>query len=188
MGSVSLFFALCSIFAAAPAPARQSCPAPRASQWAAIRDDTWPLITHRDSDDAWAHLEPAGLPGRSATWCNPLQGDSEAVRAGRSLFATWCSSCHGAQGKGDGVGAAQQDPPPYDFTRAEFAGMREPPGPAVLYAILTRGIPVTGMRGFANELGGWERLALIAYVTQLPGGAAMRSSRAWADTLRARIH
>jgi mono/diheme cytochrome c family protein len=183
---VSLFFALCSVVAAVPAPTHQACPTPRPAQWAAIRDESWPLIEHRAGDSAWAHLDPIGLPGASATWCNPLQGDSEAVRAGRSLFVTWCASCHGELGKGDGLGAAQQDPPPYDFTRAEFAGMREPPGPAVLYAILTRGIPVTGMRAFANDLGGWERLAVIAYVTQLPGPTALRASRAWADSLRAR--
>jgi mono/diheme cytochrome c family protein len=165
---------------------RQSCPAPRASQWAAVRDESWPLIEHRDGDEAWAHLDPTGLPGSSANWCNPLQGDSEAVRAGRALYAQQCAICHGDQGKGDGPGSSQASVTPYDFTRAEFAGMREPPGPAVLYAILTRGIDGTLMRGFAGELGGWERLAVIAYVTQLPGGAAMQAGRAWADSLRAR--
>ena len=164
----------------------QSCPTPRASQWAATRDSSWPLIEHRDGDEAWAHLDPSGLPGSSSTWCNPLQGDSEAVRAGRALYAQQCAMCHGDLGKGDGPGGAQTSVTPYDFTRAEFAGMREPPGPAVLYAILTRGIDGTLMRGFASDLGGWERLAVIAYVTQLPGGVAMRGSRAWADSLRAR--
>jgi hypothetical protein len=66
--------------------------------------------------------------------------------------------------------------------------MREAPGPAVLYAILTRGIDGTLMRSFSTDLGGWERLAVIAYVSQLPGPVALRNSRAWADTLRARKH
>ncbi|MFI5208062.1 MAG: c-type cytochrome [Gemmatimonadales bacterium] len=183
---MSLFFALCSVFAAAPAPSHQACPAPRASQWAAIRDSSWPLIVHRDGDDAWAHLEPAGLPGASATWCNPLQGDSEAIRAGRQLYGQWCASCHGDQGKGNGLNTEAANPSPYDFTRPEFAGMREPPGPAVLYAILTRGIPVTAMRAAGDDLGGWERLAVMAYITGLPGHEALRDSRAWADSLRAR--
>jgi mono/diheme cytochrome c family protein len=145
-----------------------------------------PLIVPRDGDDAWAHLDPSGLPGQSASWCNPLQSDSEAIRAGRTLYVQLCASCHGDQGKGDGPGGAQWAVTPFDFTRPEFAGMREPPGPAVLYAILTRGIPVTAMRGFSDDLGGWERLAVIAYVTQLPGRAAIRNSGAWSDTLRAR--
>jgi mono/diheme cytochrome c family protein len=167
-------------------PVSQSCPAPRAALWAAIRDSSWPLLEHRDGDEAWAHLDPSGLPGSAATWCNPLQGDSEAVRAGRALYAQQCAMCHGDLGRGDGPGGAQTTVTPYDFTRPEFAGMREPPGSGVLYAIMTRGIDGTLMRGFAGELGGWERLAVIAYVTQLPGGAAMRGSRAWADSLRAR--
>jgi high-affinity iron transporter len=108
------------------------------------------------------------------------------VRAGRALYAQQCASCHGDQGKGDGPGSSQASVTPYDFTRAEFAGMRESPGPAVLYAILTRGIDGTLMRSFSNDLGGWERLAVIAYVTQLPGPTALLGSRAWADSLRAR--
>jgi Cytochrome C oxidase, cbb3-type, subunit III len=165
---------------------QQPCSTPRAAQWAATRDSLWPLIVHRDRDEAWAHLDPAGLPGSSATWCNPLQADSEAVRAGRTLFVQLCANCHGDQGKGDGPLAVQSSVTPFDFTRAEFAGTREPPGPGVLYAILTRGIEGTMMRNFGDDLGGWERLAVIAYVTQLPGRAAISNSHAWADSLRAR--
>jgi quinohemoprotein ethanol dehydrogenase len=32
---------------------------------------------------------------------NPLSGDAEAIEAGRRLYNTWCSQCHG--GKADGV-------------------------------------------------------------------------------------
>ncbi|MGH6896042.1 MAG: c-type cytochrome [Geminicoccales bacterium] len=32
---------------------------------------------------------------------NPLSGDPEAIEAGRKLFNTWCSQCHGP--KADGV-------------------------------------------------------------------------------------
>ena len=164
----------------------QSCPAPRPSQWSSIRDTLWPLIAHRDGDSAWAHLEPAGLPGQSATWCDPLLPDVSARAAGRDLYVQYCANCHGDGGRGDGPGAASSDPPPYDFTRPEFAGMREPPGPAVLYAILTRGIDGTTMRGHSGVLSGWERLAVIAYVMDLPGAAATARSRAWADSIRAR--
>ena len=170
-----------------PAPAaQQACPRP--ATWAATRDTLWPLFEHRDGDDRWAHLDASHLPGASATWCNPLANDSEAIRAGRSLYTSWCASCHGDLGKGDGPGVAQADPPPYDFTRPEFAGLREAPGPGVLYAIVTRGIAGTMMRSFDADLSGWERLAVIAYVSQLPGAPAIRNSRAWADTLRARVH
>jgi mono/diheme cytochrome c family protein len=32
---------------------------------------------------------------------NPLSGDPDAIEAGRRLYNTWCSQCHG--GKADGV-------------------------------------------------------------------------------------
>jgi mono/diheme cytochrome c family protein len=168
-----------------PTAAQQAaCPAPRVSQWSSIRDSLWPLFGHADGDDRWAHLDTAGLPGQSATWCNPLAADQQAIAAGRALYEQLeCANCHGERGAGDGPGAAVSDPAPYDFTRAEFAGMREPPGTAVLYAILTRGIRGTTMQGYNAQASGWERLALIAWLTSLPGPEALRNSRAWADTL-----
>lgn len=173
--------------AAGPGPRQQPCPAPRVSQWSSIRDSLWPLYSHTDGDDRWAHLDTAGLPRASGTWCNPLAADRQAIGAGRMLYQQHeCATCHGETGAGDGPGAAVSEPAPYDFTRAEFAGMREPPGPAVLYAILTRGIDGTTMRPHAELLSGWDRLALIAYLTTLPGPEAVRASRAWADSLRAR--
>lgn len=165
---------------------QQPCNAPRVSTWAGIRDTLWPLIAHRDSDATWAHLEPAGLPGPSATWCNPLQNDAAALAAGRTIYLASCATCHGDLGKGDGPGAGQADPPPYDFTRPEFAGMREAPGTATLYAILVRGIDGTQMTAFGRDMGWWERLAVLAYITSLPGRDAIAGSRAWADSLRVR--
>lgn len=168
-------------------PRQQPCPTPRATLWSNIRDSLWPQYGHGNGDDRWAHLDTTRLPQQSASWCNPLASDAQAVRAGRMLYEqNECASCHGETGGGDGPGAAVSDPAPYAFTRAEFAGMREPPGTAVLYAILTRGIAGTPMQPPATQLSAWERLALIAYLTSLPGPEAVRNSRLWADTLRAR--
>ncbi len=171
--------------AALRAGTQQPCPAPRVAVWSGIRDTLWPLIAHRDSDDGWAHLDTLALPRESATWCNPLQADAAAIAAGRERYGLFCASCHGAEGRGDGQPPGATDPPPYDFTRPEFAGMREPPGPALLYAMLARGIGGTTMPP-APELSGWERLAVLAYVTSLPGPEAIANSRAWADSLRLR--
>lgn len=173
------------VAAAGRAGPQQPCPAPRVALWSGIRDTVWPLIAHRDGDDAWAHLDSVTLPRESATWCNPLQNDAAAIAAARHLYTTNCASCHGAEGRGDGQPPGATDPAPYDFTRPEFAGMREPPGPALLYAMLARGIGGTTMPP-STELSGWERLAVLAYVTSLPGPEAIARSRAWADSLRQR--
>jgi hypothetical protein len=159
------------------------CPQP--AVWAAVRDSAWPLLTHVDGDSAWAHLEPDSLPRSSAAWCNPLDPRRSAVAAGRQIYGQYCAACHGATGRGDGPGAGVMPPAPFDFTAPVFAGMREPPGPAVLYAILTRGVAGTTMRGFP-ELGPWERLAVLEFITRLPGDSALARQKAWAETLEAR--
>lgn len=164
----------------------QGCTAPRVSQWASIRDTLWPFIKHRDQDQRYSHRDTVRTPGGSSAWCNPLQDNAEAIAAARTIYANSCAVCHGAGGKGDGVGAASADPAPYDFTQPAFAGMRVAPGSAILYAIVTRGIDGTVMPGFGHDYSGWERLALMAYITSLPGPEAVTHSAAWADTLRAR--
>ena len=45
---------------------------------------------------ALAQQQTAAVPSD-----NPLSGDQEAIEAGRRLYNTWCSQCHG--GKADGV-------------------------------------------------------------------------------------
>ena len=42
------------------------------------------------------------------------------VEAGKATFTTLCVSCHGAGGKGDGPVGAMLQPPPRDFTQADF--------------------------------------------------------------------
>ena len=42
------------------------------------------------------------------------------VEAGKATFTTLCVSCHGAGGKGDGPVGAMLQPPPRDFTTADF--------------------------------------------------------------------
>jgi len=39
---------------------------------------------------------------------------------GAKSFATFCSTCHGEKGAGDGVAAAGLDPKPANFATAEF--------------------------------------------------------------------
>jgi len=90
---------------------------------------------------------------------------------GKVLFETNCASCHGTSGKGDGpVGAALQ-PPPRDFTKAEFkfdANKDGKPGEdADLLLVITNGAAAYGgspLMAPWGHLPEQDRLDLIAYV------------------------
>lgn len=78
--------------------------------------------------------EPANAPEAAApaTTAQPAPGESvapEAVaaaaapaadNAGETAYKTYCVTCHGASGKGDGVAAASLNPKPADFSAGAF--------------------------------------------------------------------
>jgi len=74
---------------------------------------------------------------------------------GKSLFNTFCASCHGAAGDGTGLPDAR------DFR--SLAKWKKTPSVIDIYRTLTEGIPNTQMRTFPN-LTPWERVALAHYV------------------------
>jgi mono/diheme cytochrome c family protein len=46
------------------------------------------------------------------------------VREGRALFQHYCSTCHGAEGHGDGFNAYNLDPKPRDLGAPDFQAKR----------------------------------------------------------------
>ena len=54
---------------------------------------------------------------------NPVPSTPESVAKGGALFAIYCTPCHGASGKGDGLVAAKFVPPP-DLTNLDLQKTR----------------------------------------------------------------
>jgi mono/diheme cytochrome c family protein len=64
--------------------------------------------------------KPWLVPDKDAKAVNPVKSNAESISAGKALWDTHCSSCHGKKGLGDGTKAAQLKTQPADFTKATF--------------------------------------------------------------------
>jgi high-affinity iron transporter len=96
------------------------------------------------------------------------------VRHGAALYASQCTGCHGASGRGDGPAAASLTPTPADFTDVERADGRNL---LALYEAITHGVPGTAMASFASlsDADRWDLAFYVgglAYPTQATAGAA----------------
>jgi mono/diheme cytochrome c family protein len=91
--------------------------------------------------------------------------------AGKVLFEQNCASCHGTSGKGDGPVGVALNPPPRDFTKAEFKFDTDKDGKAGTDADLANVIKNGAAAYGGNALmAPWAQLSdtdrenLIAYV------------------------
>ncbi|MCC7241339.1 MAG: c-type cytochrome [Acidobacteria bacterium] len=73
----------------------------------------------------------------------PLDRAVAGAATGEELYSTFCSSCHGFEGRGDGVAGGFCRIPPADFTRADFKVRSTPtgslPSDADLAGVIRRG-------------------------------------------------
>jgi mono/diheme cytochrome c family protein len=76
------------------------------------------------------------------------------------LFGKNCVSCHGYQGRGDGLSAAALAPRPTNF-------QQEQPTPAYAERALAQGVPGTSMPPWQEKLNADERRLLVRYVRSL---------------------
>lgn len=86
---------------------------------------------------------------------------SERVTKGKTLFETNCVSCHGTEGKGDGVAGKNLNPPPRNFH--QLTGWTNGPEFSKMYKTLQEGIISRGMASYSN-LSPEDRIALIHYI------------------------
>lgn len=115
---------------------------------------------------AW--LDGAELPGDPIAAAPKL--DESLRQRGAGLYATHCSTCHGARGDGKGETAAALAIPPADLTSGVYA-LRTTEHEALptdtdLFRTITRGIHGTAMPPWFS-LPERDRWALVAYVKSL---------------------
>lgn len=82
---------------------------------------------------------------------------------GKALYARLCTSCHGAEGRGDGPAAKDLEPAPSNFHDLERMAQRSAYG---LYSTITLGVEGTSMAPF-KHLPEADRWALAFYVANL---------------------
>jgi mono/diheme cytochrome c family protein len=96
---------------------------------------------------------------------NPLAGNTELLKDGKSLYVTYCSPCHGIKGKGDGAAAASLKVKPADHT--SDAVQKQTDG--AIYWELTEGHnPMPSYKTALTEKQRWELVNYIRTLTKTP--------------------
>ncbi|SNZ01362.1 c-type cytochrome [Flagellimonas pacifica] len=92
---------------------------------------------------------------------NPLKSDANAAAKGKRTYKMLCVICHGAKGKGDGMGGSGLTPKPTDLTNSDIQAQTD----GALFWKLTEGrAPMASYKTALPENKRWE---LINYIRTL---------------------
>jgi putative copper resistance protein D len=101
----------------------------------------------------------------------PVPFDAISISNGSKLFSQNCTTCHGPQGKGNGIIAKTFNPPPTDLlTEAHTA--KHTAGD--FFHWLTHGIAATGMPSFSSNLSEEDRWDVVNYIHAMSRGYKAR--------------
>ena len=117
-------------------------------------------------------LPPLAVQAYPETYLNtPVPFDSISISNGSGYFAENCVTCHGPQGKGNGVLAKSFTKPPADLL-TEPHTERHTAGD--FFNWLSKGIPDTGMPGFEDKLDEEGRWDIVNYIHAMSRGYQAR--------------
>lgn len=88
---------------------------------------------------------------------------NEMLSRANEIYTTTCSSCHGANGNGDGIAGKGLNPPPRNFTSQ--SGWKNGRGIAQIYKTLQEGIPGSAMVAY-DYLSPKEKIALFYVINE----------------------
>ena len=71
---------------------------------------------HADDEEGQMTHGHVEAPDEFSSLTNPYGDDHEAIEAGEETYDTLCATCHGLEGKGDGLAAENLDPKPADLS------------------------------------------------------------------------
>lgn len=97
-------------------------------------------------------------PASAAKVKNPLAGNSSAEKAGKNLFDTYCTTCHGDNGKGDGPQAASLNVKPKNLTSK---AVQEESDGALFWKISTGKQPMIAWKYTLSKKQRWQ---LVDYI------------------------
>ncbi|HXI04195.1 MAG TPA: cytochrome c, partial [Candidatus Saccharimonadales bacterium] len=110
----------------------------------------------------------APAPAAKAAWKMPVPELDYNGREGRALFGHYCATCHGAEGRGDGLNAYNLDPKPRDLSDPAFQKARTDDD---LTSVIRSGGGAaglsTGMPPWGRTLGDRKIDDLVAFIRTL---------------------
>ncbi len=112
----------------------------------------------KESDVGKARV-PADEMEEAREWKNPFPATPENIAKGKALFTgkATCFTCHGNEGKGDGIAGAALDPGPRDFHNPLMKNRQA----GEYMWVVQNGIEGTGMISYSPGIVSEEEAALI---------------------------
>ena len=135
---------------------------------AELKESASPNIQAEDLGDTSSEAsQQAPSEEKSAKAEQPAQGlwlsTPKGVAHGGKVYQTYCASCHGPKGQGDGPAGGALKPPPRDLVKGDW---KQGGSSIALYKTLTQGMEGTSMVSF-SYLSKEDRWALVHYIRSI---------------------